>query len=882
MHLEKIEIQGFKSFANKTVLAFPKPENDNKGITAVVGPNGSGKSNVVDAIRWVLGEQSLKTLRGKKSQDVIFHGSEGKSRLGMAEVTLCINNHDKVIPIEYAELTITRRLYRDGESEYLVNKAKAKLSDIIMLLAKANFGQKSFSIVGQGMIDYILQAGFKERKEFFDEAVGVKQYQIKRHQTINDLRRTKLNLEQINITLTELEPRLRLLSRQVKKLEKRQEIKKELTELQIGYYGNIYFGLKDKINTVNGELKEKHKKNKDISDELLNLQKKLSVFAKEYDRDEKFNKLKEELDSYNNQKNSLFKELTILKGEINIEYKKQGQLDLAWITKSKDELKNNAIKIKQELERLEGEKKIAERKINNLNSSFHEINKNLEEIKKELGAASRMDTNEQSDDWKNLLRKIITDHQDIIKLIELARTADDFQEIKKKAHKIQDNLNKLKEKSSPKEEKEAAEKLNAKITELSKSQENISDSKNKILGEINSLEVILSITKEKIKLSKSRLAESEENLEKINKEIKQSEFDDKNIALKEYRKKEGEINEKLGEVEEKIKAVSRELDNFNKNEQEKKDKVFALQEKTQTEQLKLNRSQSEINELMIELTKLETRKEDLEREVREELDDLKKLERDKINKNSDIDKIYKLKSQLELIGGIDPETLDEYKETKERFEFLSEQVKDLEETGIKLEKIIEDLDKIIKRKFDESFSKINNNFTKYFRTLFEGGEAKLVKTFRQINEDEETEEKEEVEDAENTENEEGKKKAKKKMEMGIEIHAAPHGKKLKDIGILSGGERSLTSIALICAIISINPSPFVILDEVDAALDEANSVRFANIVKNLSHKTQFITISHNRATMEVAKVLYGVTMQEKGVSKILSLSLEDAKEKAAR
>src|SRR3990172_2423382 len=201
MYLEKLEIQGFKSFAKKTVLEFPDKIKGSHSITGIVGPNGSGKSNVADAIRWVLGEQSIKTLRGKKSQDVIFSGSDKKARLGFAEASLYLNNQDKQADIDYTELVITRRVYQSGEGEYFINKAKARLADIQLLLAKANFGQRTYSIIGQGMADSVLSASLQERKELFDEAVGVKQYQIKREQALNKFKATRENLAQTALTL---------------------------------------------------------------------------------------------------------------------------------------------------------------------------------------------------------------------------------------------------------------------------------------------------------------------------------------------------------------------------------------------------------------------------------------------------------------------------------------------------------------------------------------------------------------------------------------------------------------------------------------------------------------------------------------------------------
>src|SRR3989338_312062 len=246
MFLEKIEIQGFKSFAQKTVLEFPQPglgcplvpngqagkpadlPAGSCGIACIVGPNGSCKSNIVDAIRWVLGEQSLKSLRGKKSQDVIFSGSEKKSRLGMALVTLTINNEDGTMPLDYQEVLISRRIYRSGESEYRINKSKVRLQDVLLLIAKANFGQKSYSIVSQGSIDQVIMSTPADRKEYFDEAVGVKQFQLKRDQSINKLESAWNNLRQVDALLTEIKPRLNSLTRQVKRLERREKVEAEL------------------------------------------------------------------------------------------------------------------------------------------------------------------------------------------------------------------------------------------------------------------------------------------------------------------------------------------------------------------------------------------------------------------------------------------------------------------------------------------------------------------------------------------------------------------------------------------------------------------------------------------------------------------------------
>jgi len=272
MYLEKLEIQGFKSFAHKNKLIFSGLINGEKrGLTAIVGPNGSGKSNIADAVRWALGEQSIKTLRGKKSEDVIFSGSDKKSQLGLAEVSLFLNNQENVSLLKDAtpnsndentknndskldeiiktcpQIIITRRVFRSGESEYLLNNSRSRLSDIQMLLAKANFGQKTYSVIGQGMVDNFLNSSVAERKDFFDEATGVRQFQIKRDSALNKLESSYENLQQVDMLLSEIRPRLKSLTRQMDKLKKREETEKNLKEVQLKYYGYLWQDINNKL-----------------------------------------------------------------------------------------------------------------------------------------------------------------------------------------------------------------------------------------------------------------------------------------------------------------------------------------------------------------------------------------------------------------------------------------------------------------------------------------------------------------------------------------------------------------------------------------------------------------------------------------------------------
>ncbi len=785
MFLQKIEIQGFKSFAQKTILEFPRPgkgcplvknghENSQKGqlqqgicgIACIVGPNGSGKSNIVDAVRWVLGEQSLKSLRGKKSEDVIFIGSEKKGKLGMAQVSMYINNEDGTMPIDYQEVIISRKIYRNGESEYLINKSKVRLQDIIMLVAKANFGQKSYSIVSQGSIDQVIMANPCERKDYFDEAVGIKEFQLKRDQSLNKLENAWNNLRQVEALLTEIGPRLNSLTRQVKRLERREKVEKSLQEIQYKYYGWLWHELVRQIGSLKPKVECKESELKLKNQELKNLQQKLNAMEHEDSRSKVFNELQQTYQKILDQKNKLREEQLILQNKIEI---------------AKQRLTEKAVPM-----------------------SLPDIISDLREIEK--------------------LEKNILDNLDVKDISGLAQLKEDIRE------------------------------LGRLIKEL--------------MGKLENPKV-----KEKVK------AEVDVDL------------------LSDFKGVEAD----LIEIDKRLEKAKFEVQNFNQQEEKKKGKFFEIQRQITQKQNQYNELSSQTSGLRVEMARLETRQQDLKQEIKEEMENLNWLQNykaEKIEEDEMRSEIIRLKRQLELIGGVDPEIIKEYQETKERHDFLQDQSKDLRGSIKSLEKVINDLDDKIQIQFASAFKNINKEFERFFKILFDGGKAELVlikentedkKTISASAEQENTSEIEGVKGGqpvgildkllaaeENIGPKAFLKRRIGKVVTGIDIIATPPGKKVSSINMLSGGERSLASVALICAVISNNPSPFVILDEVDAALDEANSQRFGKIIDELSHKTQFIVITHNRATMHQANILYGMTMGDDGVSQLISLKLEEA------
>jgi len=892
MYLEKLEVQGFKSFANKNVLIFPGMlEKDRRGITAVVGPNGSGKSNIADAVRWVLGEQSMKTLRGKKSEDVIFSGSDKKGKLGMAEVSLFLNNQDGQVPSaefglsldNYSQIVLTRRLYRDGDSEYLLNGSRARLSDIQILLAKAKFGQKTYSVIGQGMVEGFLNTSLAERKEFFDEATGVKQFQIKRDESLNKLKLSYENLSQAQMLVSEIEPRLKSLTRQVHKLQKREMIEAELKEMQIMYFSKNWHEINDNFNKYNKEFLEIEKIKIDKEKKLAALNLKLRELETASASSREFSNLQKELSVFQGQKELVTKELVKIDAQIEVKMEANGQFDLSWLTGKKTEISKELAEAREEI-------KLLEKEIIQENEKIKGLMDKKDDIKKEISLLNDKIFTLGSDTDDEKIKKIGVLIRGLLIKLGQAEAEGELSKIKEIIGEIKTELGKMLEISDNLKSKSAEmlEKTRDKLNELGYFQEEIS-------VKINENGLTLSKKSERKKL----LAEKENKLINDLRDIenKLSKYEN-NFGASEAAEEQKKLKNKINEIDEKILAVKNKSGEFGEEEEKKRSSLFELQRNIQTLQNEANNLNNQLNDLKINSTRYETRLEDLEAEARHALGDLKEVKNNKPAEHLDLDmtreKIDGLKKQLDLIGGIDPEIEKEYIETKERFDFLSGQINDLEGAINSLEKIIKELDMTIKERFDKEFKIISQKFEEYFKILFNGGNAKIIKVMAAEElEPAEKAEKENNPDAAPEEASAGKKKEEdinyRKIKFlqkhnatglaGVEIQATPPGKKIKTISMLSGGERALTAIALICAIISANPSPFVVLDEVDAALDEANSERLAKILDDLSHRTQFIIITHNRASMRRANILYGVTMQDDGVSKLLSIKLDEAEAK---
>ncbi len=870
MYLEKLEIQGFKSFANPIELKF------NRDLTAIVGPNGSGKSNAADAVRWVLGEQSSKSLRGKKAEDVIFAGSDKKSRLGFAQVDLYLNNEDKAADIDFEQIIITRKIDRKGDSEYLVNNNKVRLLDVQMLLAKANFGQKTYSVIGQGMIDYILVSSAAERKEFFDEATGVKQFQIKKDQSINKLKNSKNNLKSTDQILQELEPRLRSLTRQASKLEKKESLGKELYKLQTSYYSFLSNNLEKSLGETKSKFNVLQKDVSDLNQELVELQTSLEREEKTSSRQENFQLLQNKLIQAQNELNSLTKEKTILEGQADLKLMSGGQVDIVWLSSRLENLSNETNKNKLLLHEKKNDLKSGQEDLSVLEERRNKILAEFEVLEKKLlSPAEDLSNEELSDNLNNIFQA----QQKFEEALDNLKGEENIGSLRETCKNITQSIrglwNKLRQSNN---------------SDRQKWQQEFNDllgHKDNLVSEISDARTKTALLDSDVKKLEQEISNDEQELDKLRKD--RESLLNKSVDQGAIKEQSKELLEKIEKKQLELKKIEEEVRIFNEAEENKKSNLVASQKKFRHVQFDFNQKNNDLNEIKVSLARLETKQEELLKEIMEETKDFVAIEIEDINMVETKENIQKIKNQLHIIGGIDTIVIDEYKEVKERYEFLKEQTDDLNKAIEHLEKIIHDLDESISKQFDQSFKKINDLFSKYFKKLFSGGKAELILNVTEIKDkvndevgegDLGQDKKESLEDSEEDPEEE-KESGQIKKQYGIDIKATPPGKKLSNINMLSGGEKALTSIALVCAIIANNPAPFVVLDEVDAALDEANSIRFSEILQELSDRTQFVAITHNRATMHKAKIIYGVTMGDDGVSKLLSINFDEADEIAA-
>lgn len=978
MYLKEIKAYGFKSFADKVSIEF------GKNINGIVGPNGSGKSNIVDAVRWVLGEQSMKSLRGDNSLDVIFSGSDSRKPLNSASVTLVFDNTDRSLPIDFNEVSIKRMAFRTGENEYYINNERVRLKDITELLTDSGTAKESFNIISQGKIDEILSNKPEDRRIIFEEAAGVLKYKRRKEEAIRKLDKTNQNLNRVNDIINELNSSIIPLEESSIKAKKYIEYKDRLSNIEVAVIAK-------EIKDLNFEYQEGKNKIKYLEDEIT----KVSTSSSTYDIDilKYKDKLKEARENINKNQVSLI-ELTkkeeSLAGDIRLlqernKYKKEESLINNNIITLKEEiysLKNKQTNYNNDIELLSAKINNINTKINttkekidtlinkknNINSTIQKNNRDIDSINYKITYLENNLNNNLSvpKQIKSILDnpKFTGVHNIISSLIEVPTKYNicintslgasssylvvDTPEIAKELiYYLKNNnlgratfyplsvvapryidkeiLNTIKEEDGfigvasdlvtydnkykniitnvlgnilVVDSIEMANIISNKINKKYKivtldgqvvnvggsltggstvkninpisikyeieehhNQYTILSNKNKEL-----LRELDTIDKEINTQNNNQYTYKEERIEYFSTKDKLQNIINENNTLLEEKEKElrdlTNISNNESEEDNLIKElykVKEEISELNKNiqlqkEQENKynDNINELEETRNHSNSLTNKKEKELNNLNIKVNRIEVKLDNLLENLTTDYNMTYEFASTNYKLDMEIEEakkeVLKLKDNINILGNVNLDAPEEYEKAKERFDFLTKQKEDLVNAENTLYDIIEEMDTVMKDKFLETFEKVKIEFKNVYRELFKGGKAELSLT-----------------DPNNI------------LDTGIEIKAEPPGKKLQSISLLSGGEKTFTAISLLFAILNIRPVPFCLFDEVEAALDDANVEAFGKYLDKYRNNTQFIIITHKKKTMEYADILYGITMEESGVSKIVSVKLEDIK-----
>ncbi|TSC52273.1 MAG: Smc [Parcubacteria group bacterium LiPW_41] len=717
--LRRLELQGFKSFAQKTVFEFPDR------VTAVVGPNGSGKSNVIDALRWVLGEREAKQLRGDSLANLIFAGTPKRPAVGFARVSLVFDNSEKLFPIDAPEVTVTRKIDRSGASEFFLNDSEMRLKDLQPILARAKLGSRGLTMIGQGQSDLFVRSTPEDRRGMIEEILGLREFRLKKNQSERQLATSEINMEKVRAMIEEITPHLRLLRRQKSRFERRTEIENELKSFETAYFSHRYHSIMHDMKMAKMPVsrieEEKNAKEKE-------------VFVAE-----------QEVKAVG-QKDEGVERGRALRDSLNELFKKRAELERAF-AKAEARIEIESVPITQ------AEKSAAD---------MHAF---LGTIKEEIAVMV---------DWHEI------------------------EKIKISLQSITDRI--------------------GRFFERDVTHRDTSDLKKEL---------------ERIKVE----------LETVGKEI-----------------------DTLRVAEEELAESGR------KSNQEFRAKVEVLENKKN----ELRKLDQELVNLRFDYERVLMRKEELEREwvalgnTKEELESIKEVQ-DVVASNDLERKMIRMRGELAAIGEIDPNLMKEAEDTEARYIFLTKELEDLTNAIADLRSLIKELDHKIHADFKNAFSSINDAFDHYFKLMFGGGKAKMKLKLPEVK----------VQDIVVSEGGEEvveeKKEKGSELQAGVEIEIAIPRKKITSLEMLSGGEKSLVSLAALFALIAVSPPPFLVLDEIDAPLDEENARRFSDLIKDFSKSSQFVIVTHNRATMEAADSLYGVTMGDDGVSAILSLKLEGTK-----
>lgn len=991
MQIKRLELYGFKTFAKRTTIDFTA------GMSAIVGPNGSGKSNIVDAVRWVLGEQSAKTLRGAKMHDVIFKGSDAQRPLNFAEVTIVFDNQSQTLPLDYREVSVTRRVYRSGESEYLLNKQQVRLQDVHQLFLDTGVGKSSFSIIGQGQVARILDSKPLERRAIFEEAAQVSKYKTRKEQALKKLRQTQDHLVRVHDIMQELQGQVEALEQQATTAKQYVQIQEQLEFLQLHVFVT--------------DIRMHHQRYAQLKQELAQWQESDAQALLELDHLERIvheqqqaiGTLETKIQQQQTEFNQASQKLEMQKAQQQILDERQQTLNLN-VTRHQDEelrLNSQIEAVKTTLQLLQTEHQNLSQKITTLQNkeagfreAIGERQRELRQEQQQLRQTQQRHTKKQAElealqqitnSFKNLhagTKHVLLAKQQqqltgicgaVVELIETqsrfdlaletalggalqhiivesdrdAQQAIEYLKREQRGRATFLPINTMKARLLAEKQLEIAqahlgfigvasdlvradsqyksviesllgqtlvvENLDAAMPLAKKLQYRTkivtldgeiinaggsftggrqNNQRNGLLSQrhqIDDLQKAVDVLGEKVIADEQVVIQVTETLRVMEAKLQQVQFELITLKTNQHAKTEQkqQLKGQLRHFQGEKKRLDREIETAASDQAElielsnshnqkiayqvadlatKSELLQTLQQEKVTIQATIAAEQVAMKALRIQTKNVSQQLRTTEIEVNrievtlqtqlQQLSETYQLTFEAADAKIGTQtlpaharqEVLKLQKNLKKLGTVNLGAIEEFERLLERFTYLETQSQDLETARDNLLTVIEEMDQEMNQRFQATFTQIQSAFADVFSQMFGGGTAQLVLT-----------------------------EAEYEDERGIELHVQPPGKKMQHLSLLSGGERALTAICLLFAIIRIRPVPFSILDEVEAALDEHNVSRFAKYVHRYSEETQFIVVTHRQGTMETADALYGVTMQQAGISTLVAVRLDEAK-----
>ncbi|MCL1928937.1 MAG: AAA family ATPase [Treponema sp.] len=908
MFLKRLDIFGFKSFADRTQVEFAD------GITALLGPNGCGKSNVVDAVKWVLGEQAARTLRAEKMEDVIFNGTESRKPVNVAEVTLTISNEEGQLPLDRPEIEIRRRLYRSGESEYHINGSPARLKEVRELFWDTGVGKAAYSVMEQGKIDQVLSSKPEERRYLFEEAAGITRYKIRTAEAQRKLEKTEENMRQVEGILGEVKRSYESLKNQSEKTLKYRNLRDEIFQLELDIQLLRLKQSRRERDSKNEELHKKRIQRDAIKADIDGLSKSLEENL------DAVNSLEEDLVEYQKKIYGLSVEKTAREKEARLlsEQSAQHRVKISQNDERERsaisriaELNNDAASQDEEVKKLlkqtadiesniknfEESIRLAstritendslvrekEREIRNLDGERTKLEKDLEAITDDIVAAldvglreagystqERRNAETALTETLDRLKKLLAGenaaagsagetHAELRSLVD--RALELFENYRKTTPVFIDEFvapegiitRKREIDSEIRTRAEGVLQRREEIAQLRRDNEELSGKIDQYRATLEELRVNRArmdaqakAAEEQARLLRRELAGQEGLLQHIRNEITA----DKK-RLEELAKQIADAESEIAGIEKQGELFAEEQKKLENDISIKNGETTGKQEDLKKRSMDLAKMQEVLEKIHLDLVQTETEIKNIQENFRETHSrDLLEFEDRIATITTPVaetrESLVSARGKLRDLGSVNLMAPEEFEETKERYEFLSGQIEDLSKARSDLEAMTAEIRHESSEIFVATYNRIKKNFHNMFRRLFGGGRAELR-----------------LADPNHV------------LESGIEIFAQPPGKKLENINLLSGGEKSMTAVALLFATYMVKPSPFCLLDEIDAALDESNVGRFVQLLREFGKSSQFIVITHNKKTVTGAQTLLGITMEESGITKLISVKLEN-------